>query len=184
MPVRCCKWRMTFAGKLDRPIQTRSDGRAAEREFFQRVDGLLRAFLRIGDLLRVTAETLAEPDRRRIHQMRAPDFDDVGKFLRLFGQRFLQFAERGQQLVLQLLRRADVDRGWDHIVARLPHVDVIVRMNALLRIDRSRRRTAGSDARSLRSRSCSCSCPNRSGKYRAGNARRACPRSFLPRPAR
>ena len=38
--------------------------------------------------------------------------------------------------LLELLRRADVDRGWDHVVARLTHVDVIVRVNRLARADR------------------------------------------------
>ena len=36
----------------------------------------------------------------------------------------------------KLLRRADVDGGWDHVVARLPHVDVVVRMHRLARADR------------------------------------------------
>ena len=38
-------------------------------------------------LLRVTAELLAEPDRRRVHQMGATDLDDVVKLCRFRGQR-------------------------------------------------------------------------------------------------
>ena len=37
---------------------------------------------------------------------------------------------------LELLGGADVDRRWDHVVARLPHVDVIVRVNRVARADR------------------------------------------------
>ncbi len=37
---------------------------------------------------------------------------------------------------LELLGRADVDGGRDHVVARLTHVDVIVRVNRLARADR------------------------------------------------
>ena len=48
-------------------IQPGADGRAAEREFLQNGNRALRTLLRISDLLRVTTEFLAEPDRRRIH---------------------------------------------------------------------------------------------------------------------
>ena len=69
-------------------------------------------------------------------------------------------------------RRAHVDRGRDHVVAALAHVDVIVRMHGLARALASRA------ARSPRSRSCSCWCPSPSGTRRSGTARRAC----RPRP--
>src|SRR5450432_1902555 len=36
-------------------------------------------------------------------------------------------------MIPELFRRADVNRRWNHVVARLPHVDVIVRMNRLTR---------------------------------------------------
>ena len=49
-----------------------------------RLDRFLRALPRVFDLLRVAAEFLAEPDRRRIHQMGAADLDDVPELLRLF----------------------------------------------------------------------------------------------------
>ena len=39
-----------------------------------------------------------------------------------------------------LLGRADVDRGWNDVVARLTHVDVIVRVNRLAGADRLSRR--------------------------------------------
>ena len=92
--------------------------------------------LRIGDLLRVAGEFLPEPDRRRIHQMSAADLDDVPKFLRLRVERAVQFFQRRHETIFQLFGRADVNGGWDHVVARLAHVDVIVRMNGLARADR------------------------------------------------
>ena len=48
----------------------------------------------------------------------------------------MQFFERRDEAILQLFRRADVDRGWDHVVARLTHVDVVVRVNRIARADR------------------------------------------------
>ena len=72
-----------FRGKIVVPIQTGADGGAAEREFLKSDRSLFpRVLARSRDLLRVAAKLLAEPDRRRIHQMGAPDLDDVVKFLR------------------------------------------------------------------------------------------------------
>src|SRR5262249_23098576 len=71
-----------FLRKLDMTIQTGADRGSAQRNFAPSFDGLLRARLRVRDLLRVTGKFLAEPDRRRIHQMRSADFYDVPKFLR------------------------------------------------------------------------------------------------------
>ena len=45
--------------------------------------------------------------------------------------------------VLELLGRADVDRGWNHVVARLTHVDMIVRVNRLAGADRFAGELAG-----------------------------------------
>ena len=108
----------------------------AEREFLERGDRLLGAAFSETHLLRVAAEFLAEPDRRRVHQMGATDLDHVVKFRRFGGERGFQFFERRNEALLELLGRADVDRGWDHVVARLPHVDVIVRVNRIARADR------------------------------------------------
>src|SRR4029077_7125749 len=43
------------------------------------------------------------------------------------------------ETIFQLFRTADVNRGWDHVVARLAHVDVIVWMYKLTRADCSAR---------------------------------------------
>ena len=123
-----------LAGKFLRPIQARADRRPAQRQLTQNLDRPLRSLAGVGDLLRVAAETLAEPDGRGVHKMSAADFDDVPKIFRPRFQLRLQRFQRGQERVLQLFRRADVDGRWDDVVARLAHVDVIVLMDALLRI--------------------------------------------------
>ena len=80
-----------FAREIRVPIQPGADRGAAEREFLQNGNRLFGALFRITDLLRVTAEFLAEPHRRRVHQMSAADLDDVPKFVRLRGERAVQF---------------------------------------------------------------------------------------------
>src|SRR5205085_3710569 len=44
--------------------------------------------------------------------------------------------------VLELFRRANVNGRWDHVVARLAHVDVIVWMNRIARTNRFSRQLA------------------------------------------
>ena len=56
-----------FLREIDVAIQAGADSRSAERQFLQDADGALGAILRIAHLLRVTAEFLTEPHRRRIH---------------------------------------------------------------------------------------------------------------------
>ena len=125
-----------FFRKIDVAIQARC------RRLFRRARvpaetrARSRALVRISDLLGVTGEFLAEPDRGRIHQMGAADLDHVPKFFRLLFQLAVQFLERGDEKILQLLRRADVHGRRDHVVARLPHVDMVVRVNRIFRADR------------------------------------------------
>ena len=56
-----------FCRKIRMPIQARADRSAAQRQLAQNVDRFLRACLRIGHLLGITAKLLAEPDRRCVH---------------------------------------------------------------------------------------------------------------------
>ena len=123
-------------------FKTRADRRAAEGQLPQDRDRPLRPFARIGNLPGVAAEFLAEPDRGRIHQMGPADLDDPPEFVRLDVERAVQLFQRRNQTVLELFRRADVNRRWNHVVARLPHVDVIVRMNRITRADRFSRQLA------------------------------------------
>jgi len=67
---------------------------------------------------------------------RAPNLDDVPEFFRLGFEGAVQFFQSRNQMILQFLRGADVNRRGNHVVARLPHVDVIVGMNRVVRSDR------------------------------------------------
>ena len=125
-----------FLGKIDMAIQTSADCGPAKRNFAQSFDRFLRARLRIRDLLRVAGEFLSESHRRRVHQMRAPNLHDVPEFFGLGFEGAVQFFQSRNQMVLQFLGGADVNRRGNHVVARLPHVDVIVGMNRVVRSDR------------------------------------------------
>ena len=118
------------------PIQPGANRGAAEGELSQRVDRLLGTPFPGTNLLRVTAEFLAEPDRRCVHQMGPTDLDHVVEFVRFRGQRVAEFLQGRDETILELLRGADVNGRRDHVVARLPHVDVIVRVNQFARADR------------------------------------------------
>ena len=118
------------------PIQPGANRGAAKGELLQRGDRLLRAPFPGTNLLRVTAEFLAEPDRRCVHQMGPTDLDHVVEFGRFRGQRVAEFLEGRDETMPELLRGADVDGRRDHVIARLPHVDVIVRVNRFARADR------------------------------------------------
>src|SRR6478672_1663144 len=72
-----------FLWKIEMTIQTGADCGPPKRNFAQSFDRFLRARLRIRDLLRVAGEFLSESHRRRVHQMRAPNLDDVPEFFRL-----------------------------------------------------------------------------------------------------
>src|SRR5215467_11007237 len=76
-----------FCRKIRMTIQSRADGGAAERKLAQNVDRFFGAPLRISHLLSVTTKLLTEPDRSCVHQMGAPDLNDVVEFLRLARKR-------------------------------------------------------------------------------------------------
>ena len=81
------------------------------------------------DLARVTGEFLAQANRHRVLKMRAADLDDLVERLRLVVEFVTQVAQRGNQPLLDRLIRRDVDRGRDHVVRRLTHVDRVVGMD-------------------------------------------------------
>src|SRR5262245_7272917 len=124
-----------FLETIDMPIQTRADRSPTESNLAQSFDRFLRARFRIRDLLRIAREFLPESHRRRVHQMRAADFHDMPEF---FGLRFegaMQFLQSRNQMVLQFLGGTDVNRRWNHVIARLTQVDVIIGMNRVVRSD-------------------------------------------------
>ena len=80
-----------FFREIDMAIQTSADSGAAKRNFAQSFDRFLRPHLRIRDLLRVPGEFLSQSHRRRIHQVRAANLDDVPEFFRLSFEGAVQF---------------------------------------------------------------------------------------------
>ena len=107
----------------------KSDRSTAQRQFFDRPQGAQDARLATLDLAGVTGKLLPQPDRRRVHEVRAANLDDLPKLPRLVAQGLLQLLEGGDQVILQRFRRRNVDRRRNHVVAGLPHVDVVVRMH-------------------------------------------------------
>ncbi len=82
-------------GELAMGVQPGADRGAADRELVDIGQAPPSMRLEIGIELRdVAGEFLAQRERHRVHQMRAPDLDDVGEFRRLGRQRVAQLARR------------------------------------------------------------------------------------------
>src|SRR5207302_4395044 len=96
-------------------IQTGPNRSPAKRYLAQHFECFFSALFSVSNLLRVTGEFLPEPDRCRVHQMGPADLDNIPKLFCLCLERAMQFLERGQQMSFQLLGRADVDRGRNHV---------------------------------------------------------------------
>ena len=63
--------------------------------------------------------------------MRTADLDDSIEFLRLRGQCGPKTCECRNQRAVHLFQGCHVNRGWDHIIARLTEIDMIVRVDEL-----------------------------------------------------
>src|SRR5438270_13335696 len=72
-----------FLRKIDVAVQARADRSSPQRKLAQNFQGFLRPLLGVSNLLRVAGKFLAEADRRRVHQMRTSDLDDVPEFILL-----------------------------------------------------------------------------------------------------
>jgi hypothetical protein len=114
-------------------VQAGADGRAAERDLPNAPERGLDPLGALAHLRRVAAELLAERHRHRVHQMRAPGLDDVVELRRLRLQRRSQLVERRQQIVGELVERREMHGGGEHVVRRLPHVHVVVRVHVVAR---------------------------------------------------
>jgi hypothetical protein len=77
----------------------------------------------------VAGEFLPERQRRGILQVGAADLDDVGEFLALALERRVQMRQRRQQVSGDLGCCCDMHRGWEAVVRRLAHIDMIVGMH-------------------------------------------------------
>ena len=84
------------------------------------------------ELRDVAGELLAQRERCRILQVGAADLDDVVECLRLLRERVAQRLERWHQTLLHRGDCGNVHGGGEHVVRRLPAVDVIVRVDQAL----------------------------------------------------
>jgi hypothetical protein len=109
-------------------VQTSTDRGRTEIELAQLIGGVHHIVGAPFEARGVTAEFLTERNRHRILQVGAPDFQHV-----LEGVRFV--VERGRERACGIEEAAmgkqkrDAGRRGKHVVGRLSHVDVIVRMN-------------------------------------------------------
>ena len=151
MPVWFSEMPHDDPGKVRVAIQARADGRAADRQFFDRRDRVSRPEPRVFDLLRIAAKLLPEPHGRGVHEMGAADFDDVPKLqgLLLKGAS-ASCSSAGMQILADAFADGHVDRGGDDVIGRLSHVDVIVRMHGILASRSAGQRAGSSDSRSPR----------------------------------
>ena len=88
--------------------------------------------LRLLELVDVAREFLSQRKRRRVLQVRAPDLDQRAERVALLSQRVAQRLHRRQEIVLDRARGGDVHGGGKHVVRRLAHVDVVVRVHEAL----------------------------------------------------
>src|SRR5207247_3569885 len=108
-------------------IDPGSDGGPSDREFREGRPAGRDTSDPVVDLGLVPGELLAEADRGRVHQMGASRFHDRIELLRLLRQALFEFAEGGQQVVVDLHEGGDVDRGRYYVIRGLAHVHVVVR---------------------------------------------------------
>ena len=85
--------------------------------------------LRVVDLRAPAAHLLAERQRHRIHQVRAPGLDDLADVADAAADHRAEVRKRRQQVLLDREQRAQMNRRRNHVVRALAHVDVIVGMH-------------------------------------------------------
>ena len=110
-------------------IDPGADGGPSDREFREGRPAGRDTSDSVVNLGLVAGELLPEADRGGVHQVGASRFHDRIELLRLLRQALFEFAEGGQQVVVDLHEGRDVDRGRDHVVRGLAHVHVVVRMD-------------------------------------------------------
>ena len=63
--------------------------------------------------------------------MCSSDLDDVGEFLRLLLQGFMQGSQPRKQNSVGLKHCCDVHNGWEAVIAGLAAINVVIRMHSL-----------------------------------------------------
>src|SRR5262245_36518703 len=118
-------------------VDSGADRGSAERQFGKRIAQFFEAANTEVHLSGVTAEFLSKPDRSSVLQVRSADLYDGIEFICFVRKSFFEAAQRWNQGVFDGFHNRDMHRGWDHVVAGLPHIDMIVWMDRLLRTDNS-----------------------------------------------
>src|SRR5579862_261453 len=124
-----------LAGEVRMAVEAGADRGAAKREFLDGGDGVCRARPGKFNLPRVAAEFLPQANGGGVHEVRAAYLDHVPEFCRFAVEGAFQFIQRRDELALDRFAHRDVDGAGDDVVARLPVVDVVVRMDGILRAD-------------------------------------------------
>ena len=153
-------------GELGMRVESCSGRGSTERNLPEAGHRVLYAGDSLPDLGRVAGEFLAERDRDRIHQVRAPRLHDVVELGGLPLERARECFQGRQKVARELAERREVHGGRERRRSTTGPC--------------SRGRSGGRRhlraSRSPRSRSCSSSSPNRSGRRRSGTGRRIRPR--------
>ena len=84
---------------------------------------------RVADLRGPPADFLAQAHRRRIHQVGAPGFHDIARFLHAAVERLLEVFHGRQQLLRDEQVGRHMNRRGNDVIAALAHVDIVIRMN-------------------------------------------------------
>ena len=106
-----------------------ADGRPAERDLAEFIDGVTQPPNRPLHLPRMAQKLLAEPDGRCVLQVRAACLDDVPKGCRFVRERLLQALQCGHEFYSNAVRGGDLYSRRDDVVGGLTAIDVVVGMN-------------------------------------------------------
>ena len=120
-------------GKPDRRVEAGADRRAALGKLHQPRQRLLQPLDAEFELAGIAGKFLAEGERGRVLGMGAADLEDIGPGLGLGVQRRVQVLQGRNERTRYFHRAGDVHGGWIGVVRRLAHIDVVVRMDRLLR---------------------------------------------------
>src|SRR5262245_24557827 len=88
------------------------------------------------NLLCVTAEFLSQSNWRRVHQMRATEFDNFPEFLSLRLQCILKTFERRHEIIPDRFAYSNMHGCRNYIVTGLSHINVVVGMHGIPGPDR------------------------------------------------
>ena len=109
-------------------INAGPDSRAAERKFLQAFRRILDTVDGELDLSRIPAKFLAQSNRRSTIQVRPADLHDLVEGFRLLFQSAFETNQTWQKTFTDRYKRRYVNGGRNDIVARLPHIHMIIRV--------------------------------------------------------